>query len=159
LSALENVAMGVPNQPGENLARVFLTPRRVAAAEREVRAEALRQLEFVSGADYADEIVGDLAFGQQKIVAFARVLATQADVILLDEPTSGVDPRSAEQIIDLVRKLARSGKSICIVEHSLHVVSELADRIVFMDGGAVVAEGSVDAITKRPDLVDLYFGT
>jgi branched-chain amino acid transport system permease protein len=159
LSALNNVAIGVPRQSGENLAMAFLAPMRVARIEAEVRAEALRQLENVGIAPQANRTAQDLAFGQQKLVAFARLLATGAQVLLLDEPTSGVDPQAADQIIALVRTLAQSGKSICIVEHSLHVVSELADRILFMNAGAIMAEGTVEAITTRPDLVDLYFGT
>jgi branched-chain amino acid transport system permease protein len=159
LSALNNVAIGVPRQAGENLAMTFLAPMRVARGEAEVRAEALRQLENVGIAPHANRTAQDLAFGQQKLVAFARLLATGAQVLLLDEPTSGVDPQAADQIIALVRTLAQSGKSICIVEHSLHVVSELADRILFMNAGAIMAEGTVEAITTRPDLVDLYFGT
>ncbi|MDX3978600.1 branched-chain amino acid ABC transporter ATP-binding protein/permease [Shinella sp.] len=159
LTAIDNVALGVPDQAGERLSRVFLSPAAVARREREVQEEAIRQLHNVGAADYAGETARDLAFGQQKLIAFARLLATGADVLLLDEPTSGVDPRSAEQIIELVRTLAQSGKTICIVEHSLHVVSELADRIVFMDAGTVVGEGTVAEITGRQDLVELYFGT
>jgi branched-chain amino acid transport system permease protein len=159
MSALDNVALGVPNQPGETLSRVFLTPGAAARREREVQREALSHLQSVGAGDYAGETTKELAFGQQKLVAFARLLATGADVLLLDEPTAGVDPRSRQQIIELVRTLAKSGKTICIVEHSLHVVSELADRIVFLDAGAVVGEGSVAEITGRRDLVELYFGT
>jgi branched-chain amino acid transport system permease protein len=159
MTAIDNVALGVPDQAGENLGRVFLAPASVAKREREVQTEALRQLRNVGADGYADQVARDLAFGQQKLIAFARLLATGADVLLLDEPTSGVDPRSAQQIIELVRGLAESGKTICIVEHSLHVVSELADRIVFMDAGAVVGEGTVEEITGRADLVELYFGT
>ncbi|MCA9849018.1 MAG: ATP-binding cassette domain-containing protein, partial [Dehalococcoidia bacterium] len=159
LTALQNVAMAVPHQPGESLLRLFAMPFGSIRADRRTRAKAMQHLEFVGAADLADELVGNLAFGQQKLVAFARMLATDADVLLLDEPTSGVDPKSAEQIIELVRSLAAMGKTICIVEHSLHVVTSLSDRVVFMDAGKVIAEGSVDNITKREDLVDLYFGT
>ena len=159
MTAIDNVALGVPNQAGEKLSRVFLTPVTVARREWEVQKEALNNLRNVGAGDYAGETARELAFGQQKLIAFARLLATGADVLLLDEPTSGVDPRSRQQIIALVRALAKTGKTICIVEHSLHVVSELANRIVFMDAGAVVGEGSVAEITGRRDLVELYFGT
>ena len=159
MTAIDNVALGVPDQAGESLGRVFVSPSAVAQREQRVQAESLKHLRDVGAEGYANEVARDLAFGQQKLIAFARLLATGADVLLLDEPTSGVDPRSAQQIIELVRDLAASGKTICIVEHSLHVVSELADRIVFMDAGAVVGEGTVAEITGRADLVELYFGT
>jgi branched-chain amino acid transport system permease protein len=158
ITALDNVALAVPHQTGEALSRLVFTPWGARRRERVVRAEAMRQLEFCGVADLAGSLVRDLAFGQQKLIALARLLASGGDVLLLDEPVSGVDPRSAEQIIALVLSLARSGKAICIVEHSLHVVSELADRVVFMNAGQVVAEGTVEAITSRADLIDLYFG-
>jgi branched-chain amino acid transport system permease protein len=159
LSAIENVALAVPSQKGETLFEVLTKPFAVRLDVQKTLREALRQLAFVGAADYAYDAVRNLAYGQQKLVALGRVLATGAEVLLLDEPTSGVDPRSAEGIIALVRDLANAGKTICIVEHSLHVVSKLADRIVFMDGGRVLAQGSVQDITNRPDLVALYFGT
>jgi branched-chain amino acid transport system permease protein len=159
ITALDNVALAVPQQDGESLSRVIFAPWRVRNREREVREQALQQLDFCGVADLSRRIVRDLSFGQQKLIALARLLASGGDVLLLDEPVSGVDPRSAEQMIALIRGLAESGKAICIVEHSLHVVSELADRVVFMDAGQVVAEGSVEAITARADLIDLYFGT
>lgn len=159
MTALDNVALAVPHQTGEKLSGLLTNPFAVRRKEREVRARAMELLSFVGIADLSDAIVQDLPFGQQKLVAFARLIATGADVLLLDEPASGVDPRAAEQIIALVRQLAAEGKTICIVEHSLHVVSELADRVVFMNAGKVIADGSIEEVTSRPDLVDLYFGT
>ncbi|MGO2096094.1 MAG: branched-chain amino acid ABC transporter ATP-binding protein/permease [Candidatus Microbacterium stercoravium] len=159
LTAIENVSMAVPDQPGESLARTLFRPLTTRNRGRDVRREAMEALMLVGASHLAHKNVRDLAFGEQKLVAFARLIATGADVLLLDEPTSGVDPRSAEQIIELVKRLAEAGKTICIVEHSLHVVTALADRVVFMDAGKVIAEGTVSEITNQPELVDLYFGT
>jgi branched-chain amino acid transport system permease protein len=159
LTALENVAMGIPRQPGESLARTLTMPLGVWCHERQVREQAIEHLEYVGAADLRNNLVRDLAFGQQKLVAFARLLATGGNVLLLDEPAAGVDPRSAEQIIELVRSLAVARKAICIVEHSVYVVSELANRVIFMDNGRIIAEGTVGEVTSRHDLIDLYFGT
>lgn len=158
MTAAENVAIAVPDQAGENLLKSFLMPGKSSRDEKRVRAQALHWLDKVSAGGFADQTVRDLAFGQQKLVAFARLLATGADILLLDEPISGVDPAAAQQIIELVRTLAAEGRAVCIVEHSLHVVQELADRVIFMDAGRVIAEGSVAEITSRRDLIDLYFG-
>jgi branched-chain amino acid transport system permease protein len=159
MTALENVSIAVPGQTGESLLWAFLRPFHVRAQERRVREAAMESLRAAGVEHLAHLIVKDMAFGEQKLVAFARLLATRAQVLLLDEPTSGVDPKSAQHIIELVKRLAAEGKTICIVEHSLHVVSELADRIVFMDAGRVIAEGTVQEITSKEELVDLYFGT
>ncbi len=159
VTALDNVAVAVPRQAGESLFWTLFRPVHVWREEQQVKARARLSLRNVGIEHLADKTVKDLSFGEQKLVTFARMLATGAQVLLLDEPTSGVDPKSAEHIIGLVKRLSAEGKTICIVEHSLHVVTELADRIVFMDQGQVIAEGSVDEITTQQDLVDLYFGT
>jgi ABC-type branched-subunit amino acid transport system ATPase component len=158
MTALENVMLAIPNQPSERLWPVLVRPRTSFRREREVRSLALEYLAFVGLTDAASTQVSDLSFGQQKAIAIARVLATGAQVLLLDEPTSGIDPRSVDDAIELVRKVAATGRSVCIVEHSLHVVEALADRVVFLEAGTVRAEGTVAEITCRPELADLYFG-
>jgi ABC-type branched-subunit amino acid transport system ATPase component len=158
MTAIENVMVAIPGQPSERLWPVLVRPRASMRREREVRSQALEYLTFVGLADAADTRVSDLSFGQQKAIAIARVLATGSQVLLLDEPTSGIDPRSVDEAIELVRKVAATGKSVCIVEHSLHVVEALADRVVFLEAGKVRAEGTVADITCRPELAELYFG-
>lgn len=158
MTALDNVLVGIPDQPSERLWPVLVKPRATLRREREARASALEYLAFVGLADAAETRVSDLAFGQQKAVAIARVLATGCQVLLLDEPTSGIDPRSVDEAIELVRKVAATGKSVCIVEHSLHVVEALADRVLFLEAGKVRAEGTVAEITCQPELAELYFG-
>jgi len=158
MSVLDNVAVAVPNQLSESLLRLATSPRASMRREAEVLRIALDHLEFVGMREHAFTMARNLSFGQQKAVAIARVLATGSEVLLLDEPTSGVDPKSAEEAINLVKRLARAGKCVCIVEHSLHVVEALADRVVFLDSGRVIAEGSVSEITSRPELHELYFG-
>ncbi|HEX5497683.1 MAG TPA: ABC transporter ATP-binding protein, partial [Thermomicrobiales bacterium] len=159
LTALQNVAMAVPNQPGENVAALALQPIRCRRAEAQVRAEAMRCLALTGMADRAEERVANLGYGEQKLVAIARLLATEADVLLLDEPTSGIDPASLDEMIGLVLRLKELGRTICIVEHSLTVVERLADHVVFMEEGTVTAEGTIDELTRQERLVEVYFGT
>ena len=159
ISALDNVAMAVPGQPGEHLLQLVIRPRRSRRVERETRTKALKYLDYVGMANRADERVSNLSFAEQKLVAIARLLATEADVLLLDEPTSGIDPMAVDRIIDRIRGLRDLGKTVCIVEHSLHVVERLADHVFFLDEGKVVAEGTVSEITSQARLVEVYFGT
>lgn len=159
LTALDNVAMGVQDQPGEHVGRLVLTPRAARAAERRVRQKALDCLALLGIADRAHTRVSELSYGDQKLVAIARLLATDCDVLLLDEPTSGVDPASVEKVIDGIARLRELGHTVCLVEHSVHFVQRLADRAVFLDQGAVIAEGTVDELMDRRELADLYFGT
>ena len=100
-----------------------------------------------------------IQFGDQKLVAIARLIATDGELLLLDEPTSGVDPGSVEGVIEVIQSLRDIGKTVCLVEHSLHFVDKLAEHVIFLDQGRLTAEGSLEELTSRPDLVTLYFGT
>ncbi|MDF3038583.1 MAG: hypothetical protein K0Q71_1289 [Thermomicrobiales bacterium] len=159
LTALENVAMAVPHQPGENVASLALRPLRSRRAEDETLAKAMSYLELVGMAGAADTVVANLGYGEQKVVAIARLLATEAPVLLLDEPTSGIDPAALDETIALVLRLKGLGRTICVVEHSLHVVEKLADHVVFMEDGRVAAEGTIEELTSQERLVEVYFGT
>jgi len=159
LSALENVMMGVQDQPGERLGSLFLTPRRVRRCERETRDRAMDCLRFVGLAELAAAPAGALPFGQQKLVALARVLATRADVLLLDEPASGIDVRWVEPMLELVAGVRAQGKTVCIVEHNLHVVQQLADTVCFMELGRVTARGPIRELMRDERLAEAYFGT
>jgi branched-chain amino acid transport system permease protein len=158
MTVLDNVAAAVPGQPGERLAPLFFAPARTAAAERETRAKALGCLAFVGLAEKAGEVAASLAFGEQKLVALARLVATEADVLLLDEPASGVDVHWVGRILELIRRIAAAGRTVCIVEHNLEVVTAVADHAYFMEAGRIIAEGRPEALMADPRLAEIYFG-
>jgi branched-chain amino acid transport system permease protein len=151
--------LGVQGQPGENLARLLLAPRRVRRAERETGEQAMHWLRFVGLGDLAAVPAGALAFGQQKLVALARALATDADVLLLDEPASGIDVRWVDPMLELVADVRAQGKTVCIVEHNLHVVQQLADVACFLELGRLTARGPIRELMRDERLAEAYFGT
>jgi branched-chain amino acid transport system permease protein len=159
LTAINNVAMGVQDQLGERFSGLLLRPFASRKGERLVQQKALDCLALLGIADRAHTRVSELSYGDQKLVAIARLLATDCDVLLLDEPTSGVDPASVEKVISGIGRLRDLGHTVCLVEHSVHFVQRLADRAVFLDQGTVIAEGTVDELMDRQELADLYFGT
>ena len=116
-------------------------------------------LGFVGMNHFADVPTAALGFGQQKLVALARVLATEAEVVLLDEPASGIDQQWVEAMLDLIEQLRPQGRTVCIVEHNLAVVGRLADHTYFMELGRITAEGSFAELTAEPRLAEAYFGT
>ena len=158
MTVLDNVVAAIPGQPGERLGPLFLAPWRAAAAERQNRAKALGYLAFVGLADKAGEVAASLAFGEQKLAALARLIATEADVLLLDEPASGVDVQWVSRILELIRRVAAAGKTVCIVEHNLEVVTAVADRAYFMEAGRIIAEGRPEDLMADPRLGEIYFG-
>jgi branched-chain amino acid transport system permease protein len=158
MTVLDNVVAAIPGQPGERLGPLFATPWRTAAAERANRARALGYLAFVGLADRAGDVAASLAFGEQKLVALARLIATEADVLLLDEPASGVDVQWVSRILELIRQVAAAGKTVCIVEHNLEVVTAVAHRAYFMEAGRIIAEGRPEELMADPRLGEIYFG-
>jgi branched-chain amino acid transport system permease protein len=148
LSALENVRLAVPS--GANR-----SGRGGGTAPRERARELLK---FVGLEHQADVPAAALAFGDQKLVSLARVLATGAEVVLLDEPASGIDARWLETTLKLIADLHDEGKTVCIVEHNLEVVERLADHVVFLEQGHVTAEGTMQELKSQERLVEAYFG-
>ncbi len=159
ISCVQNVMLAVQNQPGENVVKLTFGGTGPTRGERETREKAMGWLSFVGMKDFADVPAGALSYGQTKLVSLARVLATEADVLLLDEPASGIDTKWVDTMLDLVEAVKEQGRTVCIVEHNLHVVSRLADHTYFMELGRITAEGTVAELTSSPELAEAYFGT
>lgn len=108
--------------------------------------------------DKRKERAVDLAYAERKFLSLARIMASQAKLWLLDEPASGLDPRSFEKFVALLRQYAAKGITICIIEHNLDIVIQLSDRVAFLDQGKLLAQGSSQDILKDPHLAAIYFG-
>jgi polar amino acid transport system ATP-binding protein len=108
-------------------------------------------LERVGLLDKIDEYPIRLSGGQQQRVAIARALAMNPDMMLFDEPTSALDPELIREVLDVMRKLAREGMTMLVVTHEMGFALEVADRVVFMDGGVVVEEGPPSVVLKEPN--------
>ncbi|MFZ0928347.1 MAG: branched-chain amino acid ABC transporter ATP-binding protein/permease [Syntrophobacteraceae bacterium] len=157
-SILENIMVSFRDVPGENLGALFFQPRRVRKAENEDREKAYEILKFVGLEKKADVLTGELGFGEQKLVSLGRALATEASILLLDEPCSGVDRSQMEPILDAVLELPKIGKTILVVEHNLDVVSVLASHVFFLEQGRLTAEGTIHELTSQKRLAEAYFG-
>ncbi|XRQ10550.1 ABC transporter permease subunit [Actinomadura welshii] len=158
LTCLENVMLAVPGQRGERLDRLFVPGRAVSRADREVAAQAMEWLDFVGMADQAATPADALSYGQSKLVSLARALATRADVLLLDEPASGVDATWVETMLSMVAAVRDEGRTVCLVEHNLDVVRELSDHTYFMELGEITASGTLAELTGSARLAEAYFG-
>lgn len=158
LTVFDNVAMALPNQRGETLRDLFITPWKVVADRRRTRRLALQALSFVGLDDKQYARVSTLPFGEQKLVALARILAADARVLLLDEPASGIDTEWVDRMCEIIRRLRDHGLTVCIVEHNLHVVERIADHIYFMEAGRISADGTMNKLVEDERLVEVYFG-
>ncbi|CAH0150231.1 L-cystine import ATP-binding protein TcyC [Microbacterium oxydans] len=115
------------------------------------RELALSLLERVGLSDKAGHYPRQLSGGQQQRVAIARALALQPKVLLFDEPTSALDPELVGEVLDVIRDLARSGTTLIIVTHEIGFAREVADRVVFIDGGVVIEQGTPDVVLTNPE--------
>lgn len=121
-------------------------------------ARVTQVLEQTGLIDKRHERAVDLAYAERKFLSMARILASDATLWLLDEPASGLDPRSFARFVALLRDVAASGVTICIIEHNLDIVTQLSDRVVFLDQGKLLAEGTSEEVLSDPHLASIYFG-
>jgi ABC-type branched-subunit amino acid transport system ATPase component len=157
VSVLENVLLARPNQKGEwLLAALFCNG--VAAEEAGNREEALRWLKFVGLDGATNELAGQLSYGQQKLLSLACCLATDAGILLLDEPVAGVHPDMVSKILSLLGQLRESGKRIIFIEHDITAVRQVADSVIVMDEGKIIAEGKPNEVLEKPEIIEAYVG-
>jgi ABC-type branched-subunit amino acid transport system ATPase component len=158
LAALDNVLVGLPHQFAEEPLGAILRPFHAARTQRRHIEEARAILAHVGLADRARELVRNLSYGEQKLLTVARVLATGAELLLLDEPASGMSAGALENIMGLLRRLQGEGKTLLVVEHNTRVVQQIADDVLFLHQGHLMAQGTPQQIINDPALAEIYFG-
>jgi branched-chain amino acid transport system ATP-binding protein len=150
LSVLDNILMGPRHYPGESL---FSRHRPSALRERADRVLARIGLAGAQG-----KLPGELPFGQQKLVALARTLMNDGEVLLLDEPMAGVEGQVYETLKQVVREEAAAGRAVCVVEHNVSFIRDLCTRAVFLFNGRIEQSGTVEELLASEKLAELYFG-
>ena len=156
MSVLENVAIGAHLRGSAGaLSSMFRLDR---DDEARLLAEAARQIERVGLSDQIDQPAGSLSLGQQRIVEIARALCVDPMLLLLDEPAAGLRHIEKQRLAALLRQLRDGGTSVLLVEHDMGFVMDLADRVVVLDFGTKIAEGTPSAIKSNPEVVKAYLG-
>ncbi len=157
MTVIENVIVALPGQTGDRVAALFLRPGKVREEERRNAARAMEILRFVELDKKAHETAEDLSYAEEKLLVVARLLATGAEVLLFDEPMSGLDHQTLQEVFPVIRRLAENGKTICIIEHNLDVIKELCDQVYFLDEGRALATGTPEELMNDPELAERYF--
>ena len=156
MTVLENVAIGAHLRGHSNaLSSMFRLDR---GDEAKLLAEAARQIERVGLGDQMHQLAGSLSLGQQRIVEIARALCVDPMLLLLDEPAAGLRHMEKQRLGALLRDLRAGGMSVLLVEHDMGFVMDLADRIVVLDFGTKIAEGTPAAIKTNPEVIKAYLG-
>jgi ABC-type branched-subunit amino acid transport system ATPase component len=152
---VENLLLACPNQSGESFLHAVFSPG-VRVEEAQNHTAALKSLDFVGLKNMATEPAGSLSYGQQKLLSLACCLATEGNVLLLDEPVSGVHPEMAGSILDLMVQLRNNGKTIIFIEHDIEAVRKVAQHILVMDEGKIIASGSNEEVLTKEEIIEAY---
>jgi ABC-type branched-subunit amino acid transport system ATPase component len=155
LSVLDNVILARPFQRGETLLGALVRRWAWARQEEDAKVAAKSILQTVGLDEMATSMAQDLSYGQQKLLTLACCFSTQAGLLLLDEPFSGIHPELVSRLIQLLSELASEEKTILFIEHNLEAVKRVAHRVIVLDRGSKVADGGPDVL-ERPEVLDIY---
>ena len=160
MTALENVLVGMHTRLKGNLFEAVLRTPRVRREEKDARARARELLDF-SGLRRKDREIGrNLSYGDQRRLEVARALATQPKLLLLDEPTAGMNPQETIEFTDVVGRLrTERGLTVLLIEHDMRVVMHISDRVTVLDYGEKIAEGTPQEIQHNDRVIEAYLGS
>jgi neutral amino acid transport system ATP-binding protein len=157
LSVMENMKLGAKDQVGENLFR-SLIPSIWRKQDDEIEVKATELLARFKLDTKKDDYAASLSGGQRKLLEMARALMSDPTLVMLDEPMAGVNPALTQSLLDHILNLKAEGMTVLFVEHDMHMVRHIADWVIVMAEGRVVAEGDPHAVMEDPAVIDAYLG-
>jgi branched-chain amino acid transport system ATP-binding protein len=158
-TVMDNLIVGHRLRTRSGLWDVLINSRRLQTEEKECRDKAREALDFVGLAHVENRFIADITQEERKRVAFALALATDPKIVLLDEPAAGVNPEETEGLTNLMRKMVKNGLTVCLIEHKMDMIMRMADKILVLDHGEKIAEGTPEQIKSNPVVIEAYLGS
>ena len=160
MTALENVMVGRHSRLKAGLFGILFRLPRVRAEEEAARKHALELLDYVGlGRRRADELSKNLPYGDQRRLEIARALATDPKLLLLDEPTAGMNPNETAELTKLIRRIRDDrGVTVLLIEHDMRVVMGISEKVTVLDHGAKIAEGLPEEVRANEEVIEAYLG-
>ena len=158
MTALENVMVGQHCRVHTNMLSVIARTPGAKRAELAVRDKSMELIEYVGLSGHAEELAKNLPYGSQRRLEIARALATEPTVLFLDEPAAGMNPQETAALMGLIRRIRDEGMTIILIEHDMKVVMGTSDRVVVLDHGEKIAEGSPDTVRGDARVIEAYLG-
>ena len=159
MTGIENVMVGAHLRLDRSPLKAALRLPSIARRDAELRAEAAELMRFVGLGSFLDAGADAMPYGALKRLEIARALAAKPRILFLDEPAAGLNPTETTEVDALIRKVADSGVTVVLVEHDMRMVMNISDRILVLDYGRRLAEGTAEEVRRNPDVIAAYLGT
>lgn len=159
MKVIDNLLLGAQDNPGESVVRNFVTADTVNSYQEANREKASKWLERLDLSEHRDEYAGDLSGGQRKLLELGRALMADPDLLLLDEPMAGINPKLTHKLLNQIRRLRdEQGLSFLIVEHDIDLIMSISDKIVAMHNGRILSRGTPEKVQENDELLEAYLG-
>ncbi len=158
MTVLENVMVGGHCRTRASVLGAIFRPKAVVKEEEELAAKALGLLRFVGLEQKADLWARQLPYGDQRRLEIARAMASDPSLLLLDEPACGMNPQETNALMDLIHLIRARGITVLLIEHQMKMVMGISDRLVVLDHGIKIAEGTPEAVRADPAVIGAYLG-